>query len=111
MDHSKNIVKADEVIDVHVKNSLKEDLGKIEDIVLDKASGRIAYVALACGGFLGMNEKLFAIPWSAIHYDKNEGCFILNIEKEKLKNASGFDKNHWPDMADRGWEQGNVSQQ
>lgn len=50
-----------------------------------------------------MGGKLFALPWSAINYDTKKECFIINVDKERLKNAPGFDKDHWPDMADRSW--------
>lgn len=101
----KSIVRADEVIGVKVINRAKEDLGKIYQIVLDKISGQVVYVVLESGSFLGMGGKLFALPWNAIHYDPNEEAFILNVSKDLLKNAPGFDKDHWPDMADRKWAQ------
>lgn len=100
---STNLVRADEVIGVKVINSAKESLGKIYQIVLDKYSGQTLYLVLESGSFLGMGGKLFALPWNAIHYDQDEEAFILNISKEKLKNAPGFDKDNWPDMADRTW--------
>jgi len=109
MEHSHNVVKAKEVVGVEVKNMAHEKLGKIEEVLLDKESGRVAYAVLASGGILGMGEKFFAIPWNALHYDVNEECYDLNVDKEKLKKAPGFDKDHWPDMADRQWGQ-TVSQ-
>ena len=86
-----------------VVNSSAEDLGKIEAIMLDVTSGRIAYAVLSFGGFLGMGSKYFAIPWSALTLDAGEKRFILEVSKEKLENAPGFDKDHWPAMADRTW--------
>src|ERR1700756_4851143 len=86
-----------------VVNSSGEDLGKIEDIMLDVTSGRIAYGVLSFGGFLGMGDKLFAIPWSALTLDAANKCFVLDVPKERLENAPGFDKDHWPAMADRSW--------
>lgn len=103
-DHNHDVVKAkDEVIDVKVKNDAHEDLGKICEVMLDKESGRVAYAVLESGSFLGMGGKLFALPWNAIHFDASEDCFILSANKDKLKNAPGFDKDHWPDMADKTW--------
>jgi hypothetical protein len=55
------------------------------------------------GGFLGMGDKLFAIPWGALAVDKIEKRFVLNVDKERLKLAPGFDKEHWPNMGDRAW--------
>lgn len=106
MEHSTNVVKAkDEVVGVDVCNRAGEDLGSIEEVMLDKASGQVAYVVLNCGTFLGMGGKLFAVPWNAISYDSDKEAFRLDMDKEKLKNAPGFDKDHWPDMADRTWGQ------
>src|ERR1700730_2616505 len=86
-----------------VVNSSGEDLGKIEAIMLDITSGRIAYAVLSFGGFLGMGSKYFAIPWSALTLDAGEKRFILGVSKDQLENAPGFDKDHWPAMADRTW--------
>lgn len=104
MKNNGEVVKAkDDVIGVNVKNNADEDLGEIQEIMLDKVSGKVAYAVLNSGSFLGIGGKLFALPWDAIHYDPDKECFILNVEKEKLKNAPGFDENDWPDMADRKW--------
>lgn len=86
-----------------VYNHLDEDLGTIKEIMIDVHSGRVAYAVLSSGGFLGIGDKLFAIPWSALTLDINRKCFILNVEADRLKNAPGFDKDHWPSMADLSW--------
>ena len=98
----RSVVKADEdVIGKDVKNTAKEDLGEVKELILDKFTGKVAYVVLESGTFLGMGGKLFAIPWNALTYDLSDECFILKVDKEKLQNAPGFDQDHWPDMADR----------
>jgi sporulation protein YlmC with PRC-barrel domain len=86
-----------------VKNPQGEDLGKVEDIMIDVPSGRVAYAVLSFGGFLGMGSKLFAIPWTSLTLDEDEKCFVLAADKELLKAAPGFDKDNWPDMADPTW--------
>jgi sporulation protein YlmC with PRC-barrel domain len=86
-----------------VVNRQGEDLGKIEDLVLDVDSGRVAYAVLSFGGFLGMGNKLFAMPWQSLELDADNHRFILDVSKERLENAPGFDKDHWPNMADRKW--------
>lgn len=97
-----HLVKAkDQVIGKEVKNSADEDLGKVLEIMIDKVSGRVAYVVLESGAFLGMGGKLFAIPWNSIKYNAEDNSFILNMDKERFKTAPGFDKDHWPDMAER----------
>ncbi|MEX3931546.1 PRC-barrel domain-containing protein [Paraburkholderia phymatum] len=79
------------------------DIGKIRDIMLDVRSGRIAYAVLSSGGFLGIGDKLLAIPWSALTLDADRKCFLLDMPTESVKNAPGFDKDHWPPMADATW--------
>lgn len=86
-----------------VVNDVGESLGEIDSIMIDVPTGRVAYAVLSFGGFLGMGDKLFAIPWSALTLDADSKKFVLNIEKEKLKAAPGFDKDHWPTMAHETW--------
>jgi hypothetical protein len=86
-----------------VRNPAGDDLGKIEDIMLDVRSGRVAYAVLTFGGFLGMGNKLFAIPWQALTLNERDHEFILDVDKGVLENAPGFDKDNWPDMADPDW--------
>ena len=86
-----------------VVNAQAEALGKIEAIMLDVRSGRIAYAVLSFGGFLGMGSKLFAIPWSALTLDAREKRLVLNVSREKLERAEGFDEDCWPAMADTAW--------
>jgi sporulation protein YlmC with PRC-barrel domain len=97
------VLAADTLTGDKVVNLQNEDLGKIEHLMIDLATGRIAYAVLSFGGFLGMGDKLFAIPWSALTVDTVEKRFILKVDKELLKLAPGFDKEHWPNMADRAW--------
>ena len=101
-----NVLAADTLTGDKVVNHQKEDLGKIEHLMIDLTNGRIAYAVLSFGGFLGMGDKLFAIPWSALKVDTVEKQFILNLDKEVLKSAPGFDKDHWPNMADLNWANG-----
>ncbi len=86
-----------------VVNSRGEDLGKIEEIMIHVPSGKIAYAVLSFGGFLGLGDKLFAIPWEALKLDEDNHRFVLDLDKEKLERAPGFDKDRWPDMADPTW--------
>ncbi|CAB3761465.1 PRC-barrel domain-containing protein [Paraburkholderia solisilvae] len=86
-----------------VMSSDGHDIGKLKDIMLDVRSGRIAYAVLSSGGFLGIGDKLLAIPWSALTLDAANQCFVLSLTAERVKNAPGFDKNHWPSMADVTW--------
>lgn len=86
-----------------VKNSAGEDLGKVDEIMIDIPTGRVAYAVLSFGGFLRMGNKLFAVPWDVLTVDQDRKHFVLDVDKAKLENAPGFDKDNWPDMADRSW--------
>ena len=87
-----------------VQNSAGEDLGKVDEIMIDIPAGKVAYAVLSFGGFLGMGNKLFAVPWSALRLDEDKKHFILDVDKKRrLENAPGFDKDNWPDMADTSW--------
>jgi sporulation protein YlmC with PRC-barrel domain len=100
------VMAADTLQGNKVINLQGEQLGEIQDIMLDVPSGRIAYAVLSFGGVLGIGDKLFAIPWSALTLDADRDCFVLDIDKERLKHAPGFDKDHWPSMADPVWGTG-----
>lgn len=79
------------------------DVGKISAIMLDVRSGRIAYAVLSEGGFLGMGTSLHAIPWNALTLDTDAECFHVSIAVQRIKDDPGFDKDHWPSMADASW--------
>ncbi len=99
----RHVMSASTLIGDTVVNAQGEDLGKVEEIMLHIDSGKIAYAVLSFGGFLGIGDKLFAIPWEALTLDEDNHRFILNVDKERLEQAPGFDKDHWPDMADPKW--------
>lgn len=89
-----------------VYNLKDEDLGDIKEIMLDMRSGRVSYAVLSFGGFLGMGDKLFAVPWSALTLDTVNKRFTLNVDKDRLASAPGFDKDRWPNMSDPSWAKG-----
>jgi len=104
---SDNLYRASKLIGADVENPQGKNLGDVKDVVLD-SQGQIRYAVLAFGGFLGMGEKYFAVPWAALKPVEGQrpgdrDRYVLDIDQEKLKNAPGFDKNNWPDMADRSW--------
>jgi hypothetical protein len=98
------VVSASKIIGEAVENRQKENLGKIHELVIDAKEGRLAYAVLSFGGFMGMGNKLFAMPWKAFEFSNTENKLILNVDKKKLETAPGFDKDaKWPDFADRTW--------
>jgi sporulation protein YlmC with PRC-barrel domain len=92
---SAGTLKGDNVI-----NNQGEDLGHIEELMLNPQDGKIEYAVLSFGGFLGMGDKLFAVPFNQLGVDTDGHRMVLNVDKERLKDAPGFDKNNWPDFAD-----------
>lgn len=83
-----------------VVNAQGEDLGHVKDLMINPDSGEIEYAVLDFGGFLGMGDKFFAVPFRSFTVDRAKHRMVLNVDKERLKEAPGFDKNDWPDFAD-----------
>jgi sporulation protein YlmC with PRC-barrel domain len=83
-----------------VVNGYGEDLGKIEELMIDLENARVGYAVLSFGGLLGIGDKLFAIPLEALRLDAENHCFVLDIDRERLEQAPGFDKDDWPEADD-----------
>lgn len=99
----RSVLSASTLAGDSVRNAAGEDLGTIDEIMIDIPSGRVAYAVLSFGGFLGMGDKLFAVPWNALKVDEDEKCFVLNLDRRTIEEAPGFDKDNWPDMGDNSW--------
>jgi sporulation protein YlmC with PRC-barrel domain len=98
------VLTASTLKDDKVTNAKGEDLGKVEDIMLDLETGRVAYVVLSFGRVNWMpNNKLFAVPWGSFSISFHDKKFILNVSKETLESAPGFDRDKWPEAPDFGW--------
>ncbi|MCA9840333.1 MAG: PRC-barrel domain-containing protein [Trueperaceae bacterium] len=98
-------LSAHSIMSDSVKNPQGEKLGDIKELMIDTQSGKVSYAVLDFGGFLGMGNKLFAVPWSALKVNTDDHTLMLDTNKEKLKDAEGFDKDDWPNFADRNFEQ------
>ena len=101
-----NILYAKNVLGNRVKNQAGEDLGKVEDLIIDAGSNRVPYLIVSFGGFLGVGDKLFPVPLNALTLDTVSKEFILNMDRERLKSAPAFDKDKYPDMTDQKWGSG-----
>ena len=98
------VVPASEIIGEAVSNLQGENVGKIHELVIDAGKNRVVYAVLSFGGFMGMGNKLFAIPWEAFEFSETEKKLILNVDKEKLEAAPGFEKgDKWPDFKNTLW--------
>jgi len=100
-----SILSASTLHGTDIKSPAGEGLGDIKDLMIDLHSGRVAYAVVEFGGLLGIGSKLFAVPINAMKQDKENKCFVLDTTKEALEQAEGFDKDHWPNFADRSWQE------
>jgi sporulation protein YlmC with PRC-barrel domain len=96
---SGSLIAADKVNGTDVYNVSGEKLGTVDDIMLDKISGKAIYAVMSFGGFLGIGEKQHPLPWSALTYDKDKDGFVVNLDRRKLEQAPTLD----PDDDDFVW--------
>ena len=98
------VVRASSMTGMPVRSPEDKELGKVEDVVIDMETGSVRYVAISFGGFLGVGDKLFAVPFRALHVQHDSKAkkahFVMNIDKKTLEKAKGFDKKDWPNFAD-----------
>jgi sporulation protein YlmC with PRC-barrel domain len=92
-------MRASKLIGKDVRNADGESLGEIKDLMVDLKGERVHYAVLSFGGALGLGDKLFAYPVSAFHAGAGKDDLVLNVSKEKLKDAPGFDKDTWPEWS------------
>jgi len=101
--------RSSQIIGMPVRNKNNENIGKIDDLVIDLKSGDVHYAAVSFGGFAGIGSKLFAVPLEAMTFkfgDPNkvsDRCFVFDVTKDQLDKAPGFDSSHWPNVADQQW--------
>jgi sporulation protein YlmC with PRC-barrel domain len=93
------VLSASSIMRKEVVNTAGEQLGTMKELMIDLDQGHIAYAVLSFGGFLGLGEKLFAIPWDALTFDPENHTLILDVDKETLDEAPGFDQDNWPHNA------------
>lgn len=100
---SNRLLSSSSIEGTDVKNNKGESLGEIKDLMINPKTGEINYAVLSFGGFLGMGDKYFAIPWTSFSTDRQDEEMVLNISKEKLENSPGFDKDNWPKTANNAY--------
>jgi sporulation protein YlmC with PRC-barrel domain len=94
--------RASRIIGTDVNNRQGEKIGDIEDVVLDR-NGSVAYAVVSTGGFLGIGDRLHAVPWKALTLHANEDHYILDVDRKRLLAAPGFPSASWPNFSDAGW--------
>ena len=98
------VSRVSKILNTAVKNIAGDNLGDIKELVLDPESGQIAYAVVTFGGVFGVGNKLFAVPFQALRWVRDEEYYVLNIAKSVLENAPGFDNDHWPNSLSK-WDQ------
>lgn len=98
-----SLLSSDTLQGTQVVNSQGQDLGRLEELMLNLKNGRVDYAVLSFGGILGIGDKLFAVPWKALQVDQTNEQIIMNVTREKLENAPGFDKDNWPQTTPHDW--------
>jgi len=99
---SGSLIAADQVNGTNVYNLSGDKLGSVDDIMIDKISGRAIYALMSFGGFLGMGEKQHPLPWSALTYDEHKGGFVVNLDKKQLEGAPTIDEDDFKWTSDYG---------
>jgi sporulation protein YlmC with PRC-barrel domain len=97
------LLRSSTLFGYRVKSPQREDLGKIEEIMIDMEAKRIAYAIVSFGGFLSLGDKWVPVPWEALTFMPDERLLVLQIEKEKLQKAPNFEKTTLPELANRQW--------
>lgn len=101
---SHSLISADRVEGTAVYNTDGEKLGHVEDVMLHKTTGKVAYAVVSCGGFLGVGEKYLPMPWSLLTYDEKKGGYVIPANRTKLQEAPSFapetraDDSEWRDQ-------------
>jgi sporulation protein YlmC with PRC-barrel domain len=94
-----SVLKASDLIGMKVQGADDKKLGDIKDLVIDPEDGGVQYAVLDFGGFAGIGDKYFAVPWEALQLDTKSKKIWLDVQKKDLKDAPGFDKKNWPDLS------------
>jgi sporulation protein YlmC with PRC-barrel domain len=97
MDETNQLIASNKVEGTAVYNHDGERLGSIYNFMVDKQSGRVEYAVLSFGGFLGIGQDYYPIPWEALTYDTSQGGYIADIDRERLENAPRYSAEQEPD--------------
>ncbi|MBI1890079.1 MAG: PRC-barrel domain-containing protein [Burkholderiales bacterium] len=96
--------RASKIIGTDVYDLQGKKIGEVRDVVLNPKQGNIDYAVVSFGGVMGVGSKYFAVPWNSLQATSDATRYMLNVDKDALKSAPGFDKNRWPDMANQQWK-------
>lgn len=94
------------IIGTDVRNTRGEKIGDIKDLIIDR-NGNVSHAVVSTGGFLGIGDRLHAVPWNLIQTTVGRDFRVLDIDKSRLKNAPNFDPKNWPNVIDERWGEDN----
>ena len=103
-DSGKSLVRASKLMGKPLQNSQGQRLGSIDNLVIDRSTGKVEYAVIGSGGVLGVGEKLHAVPWESVNYDSGRQTLTLDATKQKIDNAPSFTRDKWPNMSDPAWQ-------
>ncbi|MGM9512893.1 PRC-barrel domain-containing protein [Roseateles sp. DB2] len=89
--------RVSQLIGKDVRNPQGEKLGEINDLIIDVNNEVIHYAILSFGGMMGLGDKLFAYPLTVFRHALDRDELVLDVDKERLRKAPGFERNRWPD--------------
>jgi hypothetical protein len=91
-DETTTLIGSDKVEGTAVYGADQEKIGSIQRVMIDKISGNVAYAVLSFGGFLGIGEDYYPVPWVTLKYDTNVGGYLVNLTIDQLKNAPKYSR-------------------
>ncbi len=94
------------IIGTEVRNTRGEKIGDIKDLIIDR-NGNVSHAVVSTGGFLGIGDRLHAVPWNMVQATAGRDFRVLDIDKNRLKNAPNFDPQNWPNVIDERWAEEN----
>jgi sporulation protein YlmC with PRC-barrel domain len=100
-----DLIASDKVEGTAVMNRKGEKIGEIENVMIAKRSGKVAYAVMSFGGFLGIGERHHPVPWNALAYDTKLGGYVIDADRARLEGAPSYSDNEMPNWEDRQWGQ------
>jgi PRC-barrel domain len=102
-DETDRLIASNKVEGTAVYNRQGERLGEVDNFMVDKYSGQVAYAVMSFGGFLGIGESYHPLPWRVLTYDTGLGGYVVDLDKETLRGAPSFGRDETPDWGNREW--------
>ena len=102
-DETDRLIYSDKVENTPVYNPKGERLGKVHHLMIDKYTGQVAYAVMSFGGFLGIGENYYPLPWEMLTYDTRFGGYVVDLDRSRLEKAPSYSSTDAPDWSDRSY--------